>query len=322
MITKDAIEQLVYKRCYKFLDKPVILTSGEALTPFFLNGENLIGDNAKNYSKFEMDPIGMMRFVRGELETSQDFRNSIEYVIENSNLRAIEYISGGRTRDWPFSAALAIMANKKALFLYKPQDNQTPVVLDPKLENSIGYPQNLNGAKVFHIVDLVTSASSVTTEGGWLDQIRLLNGNINRVYAAIDRNQGATTKLKEREVKLESAVQINKDWLKTYDPKHTEVVQAYLKDTQKWSINYLSEKGLFCLLPYLISTNKEAQKDNRILKFIKENNEQLTKTGLLEDILDISSNYKANTEIKKGLNGGESLIEALHKYGVKIPMRT
>ncbi len=314
MITKDAIEELVYKRSYKFLDKPVILTSGEALTPFFLNGENLIGDNAKNYSKFEMDPIGMMRFVRGELENSQDFRNTIEYVIENSNLRGIEYISGGRTRDWPFSAALAIMANKKALFLYKPQDNHTPIVLDPKLENSIGYPQNLKGAKVFHIVDLVTSASSVTTEGGWLDQIRLLNGNINRVYAAIDRNQGATTKLKEREVKLESAVQINKDWLKTYDPEHTEVVQAYLKDTQKWSINYLLQNGIGCLMPYLDAQTSQAKKDNRILKFIKENNVALRETKLLEEIIRCSSEFRANQDEKKGLTGGESLIKALSRY--------
>ena len=114
---KQYIDKLVFDRCYKFLERPVILTSGEALTPFFLNGENLIGENAKNYSKFEMDPRGMMRFVRGELENSEDFRNTIKYVMENSNLRGIEYISGGRTRDWPFSAALAIMANKKALFL-------------------------------------------------------------------------------------------------------------------------------------------------------------------------------------------------------------
>lgn len=311
---KQNIEELVFKNCYKFLKAPVIVTSGESITPFFLNGENMIGPNAKRYSEFEMDPRGMMRFVRGELETCDEFKQTMNYIVKNNNFSDVEYISGGRTRDWPFSAALAAMTNKKALFLYKPQDNQKPMILHPKHENSVAYCENLEGAKVFHIVDLVTTASSIADTNGWLDQIRLLNGNINEVYSVIDRNQGATEILKSREVKLKSAVQINESWLKQYDPQNLETVQSYLENPQNWSIEYLLQNGISCLTPYLDANTAQAKKDNRILKFIYSNTGELTQTGLLEQILDSSVNYRANKDEKKGLDGTENLTLAISRY--------
>lgn len=290
-LKQNYMNKLVRENCYNFLDSPVIVTSGESITPFFLNGERVIGKNANDYKKFEMDPQGMYKWVTNQLKESEEFRTVMEYVEDNTHLSEIDFISGGRTRDWPFSAALAQMVGADALFLYKPQDNSNQIV--QTFDGKVYSPQNLSGKNIFHIVDLVTTASSIVNKGGWIDQIQTLGGNIEEVYSIIDRNQGAEGILRKKGVELESAVKINESWLDEYDREHKNEVLGYLRNPQGWSIDYLLENGLDCILPHLDSSSNQAKKDQRILKFFEINREALEESGLLPNILmEITSSVR------------------------------
>ncbi|MCA9497544.1 MAG: hypothetical protein KC589_11480, partial [Nanoarchaeota archaeon] len=304
---RNYMDKLVRDNCYNYLETPVIVTSGESITPFFLNGEKVIGKNADEYKKFEMDPVGMYKWVETQLKESEEFQNVMKYVLENNSFSTVDFISGGRTRDWPFSAALAQMTGKNALFLYKPQDKSNPIVIDSK--QNVFSPKNISQDEVFHIVDLVTTASSIVDKGGWLDQIHELNGCTNELYSIIDRNQGAREILKEREVRLNSAVRIDEDWLDKYDRKNAREVLEYLANPQSWSMIYLLENGLGCILPHLDQNSKQAQKDNRILKFFEKNRKQLDEVGLLEKII---KEIKDSVESERlSVEKGDKLLMAL-----------
>ncbi|MFC2137931.1 hypothetical protein ACFLTE_07135 [Bacteroidota bacterium] len=259
-----------------------------------------------------MNPIEMFNWTKKQLGESSDFRKVMDYVKDQVNLSGIDFISGGRTRDWPFSAALSILSKKDALFLYKPEDGSNPLVRE--VNGNVYSPKTLDKANVFHIVDLVTTASSVTNSGGWVDQIRTLGGKIEQVYAIIDRNQGATQTLINKGAELQSAVQINPEWLKKYDPKNEEIVTEYLKDPQAWSINYLCENGIDCITPYLNPESPQAIKDNRLLKFVSMNNKRLANSGLLEKIIKKGDNFSAVEDKERGVNEGDDFYTALEKY--------
>lgn len=310
MIKNDvSLDELVARRCYNFLSQPVIVTSGESITPFFLNGEKLLGDRADEYKKFEMDPWRMFEWVEDILTENCEFRHIIENVANDMDLSDVNMISGGRTRDWPFASALSIVTRKPTLFLYKPEDNMEPVFYNGK---TMSMAFNLSTSKVFHIVDLVTTASSIIGSRGWTDQIRARGGNIDRVYAMIDRNQGAKDKLGEYGVELFSGVRIDGEWLERFDSKNVNTVLEYLRDPQGWSMSYLESNGIDCLMPYLDSTFSQSQKDNRLLKFLSRNSNVLEERGLMDQILESSINYRPKPE--EVLRGDENLIEAMRKY--------
>lgn len=314
VFTQQDMDKLVFERSYKYLDQPVIVTSGGSITPIFLNGENVIGDRASEYLNYKMDPVGMYEWVQEQLKSSTDFKQVIKFVVSNIDSNGIDMISGGRTRDWPFSAALAFELGLPALFLYKPEDGSNPILISPD-GKTITSPKTLKGKNVFHIVDLVTTASSIiNSSGGWINQIRNLDGNIKQIYSIIDRNQGAESNIAKLDASLQSAVQINSEWLKKYDSKHLEIVATYLENPVLWSINYLMKNGIGCLMPYLNPITSQAKKDNRVLKFVALNYDKLRVCGILEHIIDNSGSFRAVVDVERGINAGENFKIALANY--------
>jgi len=311
---KKFVENLVYKNCYKFLETPVIVTSGESITPFFLSGENVIGSRASEYRAHEMNPVAMYNWVKEQLVSSPDFKKAMNYVKEQVDLSDVDFISGGRTRDWPFAAALSILTQKDTLFLYKPEDGVEPMILGTN--GDIYVTKFLKDVIVFHIVDLVTTASSIVNSGGWINQIRQLGANINQVYSMIDRNQGATQILGERGVALNSAVQIDSNWLDEHDHKNTYTITKYLEDPREWSMDYLSTYGLDCILPYLNPNTPQAKKDNRLLKFIAANEKKLEQRGLLDLLYSHgrTDSFRAVADSERGVEWGETFETAIVKY--------
>ena len=94
----------IFQESYSFLGNPVIVTSGEAITPFFLNGERVIPNWDKRGSELtDYNPLEMARFVYKALQDKEFYNliSSVEIPKETT------LISGGQTRDWPFAAALA-----------------------------------------------------------------------------------------------------------------------------------------------------------------------------------------------------------------------
>lgn len=307
------IRKIVAKRCYNFLEgDQVIVTKGDSITPFFLHGENAIGENANLYKKHQMNPQGMSNWIKQELKASQEF-NKIMNIIKNKfDFSNIDMISGGRTRDWPFSGALAHLLNLPALYIYKPEDGTYPLVINPN--NETYTPKSLEGINLFQIVDLVTSASSIANDGGWIDQSRDLKGTFEKVYALIDRNQGAKEILRDRGVQLYSGVTIDEEFLDEHDSKNKNTVLEYLKNPREYSIKTLYKDGIDCLMPYLNPNTEKAKKDNRLIKFVTINYDELKSTGLLEKIINCSDDFRAVKDDKRDVIGGERFEECLEKY--------
>ncbi len=309
----ERLSENVRDHCYRFLDRPVIITAGDVMTPFFINGEKLLGNHANDYKKYEMNPIGMSNWIKGIMNSKNEiFFNSMSDVKNALDLNDVDIISGGRTRDWPFAIGLAELTDKPVMFLYKPQDSSNPIVITP--DGDTYSPRNIKGKKVLHIVDLVTKASSIVGKGGWLDQIQELDGYIDNVYAVIDRNQGASQVLAQKGVRLQTGVRIDNDWLLRHDSEHADEVAKYLADEKGWTLEYLSQNGIGSLIPYLDSSQSPAKKDNRLLKFLHANNDDLRERGLVSQILDNTDIYKPVSDPSIGLEGNESLSVALQKY--------
>jgi len=66
----------------------------------------------------------------------------------------IDFVSGGERRDWFFHSLVAELIGKPALFIRK------DATVWVKENDDIGRQDAIGGAKVLHIADLVTIASS------------------------------------------------------------------------------------------------------------------------------------------------------------------
>lgn len=307
------LDGIVRENCYNFLEKPVIVTAGDSITPFFLNGENVIGSEASGYKKFEMDPIGMTNWIEEQLEKSGEFEYLMSLIARDVKDKDIDLVSGGRTRDWPFAAALSLYLGKPTLFLYKPEDGMNPQILGKDRE-ILTSPKSLEGANVYHIVDLVTTASSIANPNGWIDQIRRLGGSISDVFSIIDRNQGAREVLGRQGVNLESAVKIDSGWLNEQDPENVETVTSYLENPVKWSMEYLRANDFECLMPYIDSENPMSKKDNRLAKFVGQNEMSLREYGLFGRILSLTARMGVNSDSARGIKEGTPFAVAIEKY--------
>jgi len=281
-------DRAVFENCYKFLEKPVIVTSGESITPMFFNGENFMQDG-DGYKNFEMNPVEMMTYANQKYHDSEVFKKIIDISVEYMQQFNFDIISGGRTRDWPFSAMIAKQLGLPFLALMKDIDfkkgfkNQLINTFDGRLIDVF----NVVDSNVGHAVDLVTSASSVVKDKyGWIDQVREMGGNIEHIYAFIDRNQKAEENIAKLGAQLHSLVRIDNDWLDKYDSEHKEIISSYLKDPEGWSMRYMVENGIQFLAQYL---DGSWTKDDRLIKLMRHNKERLKDDNLTGKIISLAN---------------------------------
>ena len=198
-------------------NKPFWYTSGK-IGPYYINTHFLYGS--------EQDAASLLKFIDSEKENKEVFpkkvfektlnhyneneiyknviNEMISFIKENINVDEIDYISGGERRDWFFSNIIANILNKPHITIYK---DLSIVVTDSTFENKIDNSE-VKGAKVLHIADLITEASSYIR--AWIPAIKSLEAEIAWSTVVVDRMQGGKEKLENENVKSLSMINIDK----------------------------------------------------------------------------------------------------------------
>ena len=197
-------------------NKPFWYTSGK-IGPYYINTHFLYGS--------EQDAVNLLKFIDSEKEnketlpkkvfeetlkhynTNEIYKNVINEMItfikENINVDEIDYISGGERRDWFFSNIVANILSKPHITIYK---DLSIVVTDGTFEKEIDKSE-VKGAKVLHIADLITEASSYIR--AWIPAIKSLEAEIVWSTVVVDRMQGGKEKLENENVKSLSMINID-----------------------------------------------------------------------------------------------------------------
>lgn len=197
-------------------NKPFWYTSGK-IGPYFINTHFLYGN--------ESDAVELLSFIDVEKSNQLELpkkifdrvlkqynENSIyksvidamkDYIETNIDVSQVDYVSGGERRDWFFSNIIAYLLNKPHITLFK---DLSAVVSNSDFSNT-EVQKDLNKARVLHIADLVTEASSYVR--AWVPAIRALNANIIWSCVVVDRMQGGSTVLENLGVKPHALVKID-----------------------------------------------------------------------------------------------------------------
>ena len=197
-------------------NKPFWYTSGK-IGPYYINTHFLYGS--------EQDAVNLLKFIDSEKENKETlpkkvfeetlnhynkneiYKNvineMISFIKENINVDEIDYISGGERRDWFFSNIVANILNKPHITIYK---DLSMVITDSTFEKELDKSE-VKGAKVLHIADLITEASSYIR--AWIPAIKNLDAEIVWSTVVVDRMQGGKEKLENENVKSLSMINID-----------------------------------------------------------------------------------------------------------------
>ena len=197
-------------------NKPFWYTSGK-IGPYFINTHFLYGN--------EKDAVELLAFIDEEkskklLLPKEIFEKTLKqynentiykhvidemkkHIEQNININEIDYVSGGERRDWFFSNMIAYLLNKPHITLFKDLSS----VVSTSNFSETKEVKDLNGAKVLHIADLVTEASSYVR--AWVPAVRTLNANIKWSCVVVDRMQGGSRVLESLNILPLSLVQID-----------------------------------------------------------------------------------------------------------------
>lgn len=197
--------------------KPFWYTSG-TIGPYYINTHFLYGSEKKAnelleaIDAFKYDKLGcpdkLLNMIEANYAVDEIFKGLIDsmmkYIKDNIDLTDIDYISGGERRDWFFSLILAKLLKKPHIAVYK----DLASVISENGETFAA--QSINGARVLHIADLVTEASSY--ERAWIPAIKNISGQMTHSVVVVDRLQGGCELLERNNVCSFALVSIDKDF--------------------------------------------------------------------------------------------------------------
>ena len=204
-------------------NEPFWYTSGK-IGPYFFNSQFVYGSETEandflNYITEELEliknntslkenlPSKLLDKVLIQYENNKIYNDVINqmkaYIENNIGVNNFEYISGGERRDWFFSIILAHLLNKPHLTIFK---DMSALCSNSEFTQTNNIT-NLNGSKVLHIADLITTASSYIKM--WVPIIQNLNGKMENTLVLIDRNQGGKDILKNVGVLSHSLAIVN-----------------------------------------------------------------------------------------------------------------
>lgn len=285
-------EMLVRSGGYRDLDEPVIVTSGEFLTPFFVNAERLCGDpgidaylTAHGQSDAKIIDYACSR-ERADLGFA-DVVGQIAGVVRGLLGSARKpVVSGGQRRDWLFSGPVARRLDLPHLSLYKQSPGQSAEQDRAVLRSVQGQESSagsLAGYTAVHVVDMVTAASSCHArdalsgrEVGWIPMVRGRGGQITDLVAVVSRRQGGEEALDRVGVKVSSLAVVDEQFLAGHSRAPAQAV-AYYHDPAAWTRGYLQEHGVGVLLGYLVDDPKKLP---RLGKFLATYRSSLESQGL------------------------------------------
>lgn len=229
--------------------------------PYFVNGHFLYGS--------EKDANTLLDFINSELEsTPKDeipknifsnvliqyennetyatiINNLVSFIKSSISLDEVDYISGGERRDWYFSNIVAYLLKKPHITIYK--DLSCCLSNYNFSENKI--ITKIEKKNVLHVADLLNQASSYLR--AWIPAIENLGGQIKWSFVCIDRNQGGTEKLEDKNIKSFSLMNINSDLfnealkLGTITESQLDMLLKFTKDPDNTMRKFLIEHPEF-----------------------------------------------------------------------------
>ena len=255
--------------------KPFWYTSG-TIGPYYINTHFLYGSEKKALELLEVIdgvkaekltcPEKLLAMLADNYATDNIFKGLIdsmlEFIRDNIELDNIDYISGGERRDWFFSLLLAKYLDKPHITLYK----DLSAVITENGETSPA--KSINGARVLHIADLITEASSY--ERAWIPAIKNICGQLTHSVVVVDRLQGGGELLEGNNICSFAMVSINKsffdsalqlgligrgqyDMLLQYTANPRESMKTFLREHPEFLENALkaddrtSERARLCI---------------------------------------------------------------------------
>ncbi|NLU53572.1 MAG: orotate phosphoribosyltransferase [Clostridiaceae bacterium] len=259
-------------------DKPFWYTSGK-IGPYYVNTHFLYGSEEKANSflsaidRLKDDKKGCSkefhRLTRENYGTDPLYKGTIDalldYIKNNIDVDEIEYVSGGERRDWFFSFLIADFLDKPHITLFK--DNTAVIYKNGEGTEA----KSLDGAKVLHVADLITTASSY--ERAWVPAINKLNGIMKWSVVVVDRLQGGADVLKSLGVESHALVSIDSEVFKRacqngyIDEGQLKLVLDYLENPEGSMKDFLMNNPAF-----LENALNEGGKAAERAKLLIENN--------------------------------------------------
>jgi len=198
-------------------NKPFWYTSG-TIGPYYINTHFLYGSEKKALELLEyIDavkadklkcPEKLTEAVSANYDSDKIYKGvidcMIQFIKDNIDLDSIDYISGGERRDWFFSLIIARLLTKPHITIYK---NLETVVTN---QGETTFIDSICGARVLHIADLITEASSY--KRAWIPAIKDICGQITDSIAVVDRLQGGGEVLEQNDICSFAMVKIDKEF--------------------------------------------------------------------------------------------------------------
>lgn len=257
-------------------DKPFWYTSGR-IGPYYINTHFLYGNEEKaNNLLASIDKLKenkllcskeIHRLTKENYLSDPIFKCTIDtllfYIKENINVNDIDYISGGERRDWFFSFLVAELFGKPHITLFKDNDS---VIYNNGESRRV---ENLNGAKVLHLADLITTASSY--ERAWAPSIKALGCNIQWSLVVVDRLQGGGEVLKRLGIESHALISIDSNVFESardngyIDDAQLQLVLRYIQDSESSMKEFLVGNPRF-LSESLQTDEKTAQRARLLIE--------------------------------------------------------
>lgn len=258
------------------MDKPFWYTSGR-VGPYYINTHFLYGsekranDLLKSIDELKNHKLLCSKEIHGLTKEnyleSNIFKDTIDtliaYIKENSNVDEIEYISGGERRDWFFSFMVAELLQKPHITLFK---DEAAVIYN---NGESKYAEDLNGASVLHIADLITTASSY--ERAWNPAINAINGLIKWSLVVVDRLQGGKDVLTRLGIESHALVDIDSKVFENardsayIDDAQLDLVKRYINDSESSMKEFLIKNPGF-LTNSLKADDKTSSRANLLIE--------------------------------------------------------
>ncbi len=258
------------------MDKPFWYTSGR-IGPYYINTHFLYGsekranDLLKSIDELKNHKLLCSKEIHGLTKEnyleSNIFKDTIDtliaYIKENSNVDEIEYISGGERRDWFFSFMVADLLEKPHITLFK---DEAAVIYN---NGESKYAEDLNGASVLHIADLITTASSY--ERAWNPAINAINGLIKWSLVVVDRLQGGKDVLTRLGIESHALVDIDSKVFENardsayIDDAQLDLVKRYINDSESSMKEFLIKNPGF-LTNSLKADDKTSSRANLLIE--------------------------------------------------------
>jgi orotate phosphoribosyltransferase len=251
-------------------NSPFWYTSGK-IGPYYINTHFLYGSEEKANALLKIiDSVKDNKDDCSRIVLEQVVQNYHEDPVYKSCIDALakairetipdgdyDYISGGERRDWFFSLMIAELFHKPHITIFKDMDfliyqNGKSTRID-----------SLNGAKVLHIADLITSASSY--ERAWIPVINQAGGKMLHSYVIIDRMQGGSELLESLGTVSHSLVKIDEAvFREACDKKYIHMeqyrmVEQYIQDPEGFMTDFFRSNPEF-IRRALQSDEKTAQR--------------------------------------------------------------